>query len=111
MCRNEVDKRFPSPDAMSQVVLFSRSCGATTSISTHVALLGDGIDPGQAGNAFIAEPSRDTALGEKSGVMPIDVRWNTARKVVMSYPASARVFRKETRIAGVDIEYVLIQQR
>jgi hypothetical protein len=51
MCGNETLAEFLSLDGAQKMVLFERSCGATTGFSTHVSLLrADAKLPNESGN-------------------------------------------------------------
>ena len=56
MCANTVITSSTSPNEKLKVVLFERSCGATTGFSSQISLLESGEDlSNEPGNIYIAE--------------------------------------------------------
>src|SRR5437016_6247727 len=61
-CENRVLAEVPSPDGRHRVVVFERSCGATTAFSTQVSVLpAEGALGGGTGNVLIADTDRGQA--------------------------------------------------
>jgi hypothetical protein len=102
MCRNEVDGRYASPDGRHELVVFNRSCGATTSFSTQASLLEVGHElPNDSGNLFVADTNRGEApTGE------LRVRWDGPRFLTLSYHEKCQVFLAEKERNGVRVWYV-----
>jgi len=94
-CVNEVVRRIPSPDNRLEAVIFERGCGATTAGSTQVSLLPKGAElPDEPANVFVINhPS--TAAAE----------WTGPDRLLITYPAGARVVKSETAHEGVTITY------
>jgi len=90
-----------SPSRKTRAVVFERSCGATTSFSTHVSILNAGDTLWQsAGNVFAADSDHGAVKD-----MTVTVRWAAPDELVVRYPARARVFRKETLANGTAVTY------
>jgi hypothetical protein len=67
-CNNTVLSETNSPGAELKAVVFTRSCGATTGVSTHVSILPEtaNLRPKDGGNLFIADT--DHLRGPKVGL-------------------------------------------
>ncbi len=100
-CGNLIRAETRSPDNGKRAVVFERDCGATTDFSTRVSILGAKERlPSAAGNVFIADSNHGVVA-----TMVVRVRWNTPERIVISYPARARVFRKKALVNGIVIAY------
>ena len=83
------------------VIVFERSCGATTGFSTHVSVVNQFGQLGKsAGNVFAADSDHGAVKD-----MTVTVRWVAPNQVVIRYPAQARVFKKEAQANGVGVVY------
>jgi hypothetical protein len=105
-CGNEELSRVLSPDGMHAVVVFERSCGATTGFSTQVSLVGSGnVLPPEPGNIFIADTNHGAAPAAAWGGPDIQIQWGSNTQVTVSYHRAARVFRSVASHSGVEILY------
>jgi hypothetical protein len=109
LCANQITKEEISPDGQLKALVFTRDCGATTSDSTQVSIIeaSDSL-PNEAGNVFIED------AGSSHASLDVSVRWNGARKLLITGDPKARVFRHENRIGiyrrpfgheSVEVEY------
>jgi hypothetical protein len=99
-CENERRFGHLSPDGKWKYVTFSRNCGATTADNFQVSVLpATALMPKEAGNAFIADDDH----GEAAFVA--DLEWLPPHTLQIKYSAKARIFRKESRVAVVEIRY------
>lgn len=95
MCGNEVKEELLSPDGKMKLVVFSRDCGATTGFSTQASLLSANATlPNSPGNVFIIDDG-DAA-----------VSWENNSKISVLFLRGSHVFKQETLVRGVTIEYV-----
>jgi len=95
MCANETLAEFTSPDGMRKLIVYDRDCGATTRGSTHVSLLeGRAKLKNDPGNVFVSYKG-----------LPLQIRWDGPRRVLVQHDASVQVFKKETHPRGVEIQY------
>jgi hypothetical protein len=93
-CVNDVREELSSPNGKMKVVVFSRNCGATTDFNTQASVLRKEEKlPDKAGNAFIIDKGA------------ADVSWRKDGSVLVVLERGARVFKKETSVGGVPIEY------
>jgi hypothetical protein len=100
-CENRVLSEFPAPIGNVSVIVFERSCGATTGFSTHVSILKEfGELRKLPGNVFVADSDHGAVKD-----MTVTVRWAAPDLVVIRYPAQARVFKKEVQANGVHVAY------
>lgn len=105
-CENSPLRESLSPDGARKIVVFERSCGATTDFSTQASLLkSDRALPSGAGNLYIADTNQGTALSGPGGGPALKIRWKTPRSVILTAAAGARVFLARQRIEDVQIEY------
>jgi len=94
-CENVVSLSSKSPNGVHQVVVFTRSCGATTSDSTQVSLLPSGKNIGdENGNVVVC--------GDEESVK---VHWKSGSTVVISPIGTSKIFKKESLVDGIHIHY------
>ncbi len=92
-CENSVLYELASPGQDRKAVIFSRNCGATTGISTHLSIL-----------------PTDTSVGSESGnVLVTDegtivVRWSGDDSLIVEL-GGRRAYKKESVVTGVTITY------
>ena len=100
-CENERRSEHFSPDGKWKYVTFSRNCGATTADNFQVSVLpATALMPTEAGNVFIADDNH----GEAAFVA--DPEWLPPHTLQITYSTKARIFKKESRVAVVDVSYV-----
>ncbi|MTT31478.1 hypothetical protein GMB86_05520 [Terrilactibacillus sp. BCM23-1] len=94
MCRNEIIQGVPSPDGEIVAYLFSRDCGATTSVSFQLSIMDEGDElPNQSGNTFVSDGK-------------FTIEWVNEKNLRINYKESSRTFEKDTRVNGIKVEYV-----
>lgn len=80
---------------------FDRNCGATTGSNFQISILPASKPlPDEAANAFIADDNH----GQTRFVAQPE--WVSAGRLRITYSARARVFKRETNVGPVEIEYV-----
>lgn len=100
-CENRVLSEVPAPKGNRAAIVFERSCGATTGFSTHVSVVSEFGRVGKsAGNVFAADSDHGAVKD-----MTVTVRWVAPDRVVIRYPAQARVFKKDAQADGVSVAY------
>jgi hypothetical protein len=100
-CQNEAATEHLSPDGKWKYVTFSRNCGATTGDNFQVSILPASEPfPSEGGNAFIADSNHGEAPFVALAV------WLAPQTLQINYSSKARVFKKELRVAGVDVRYL-----
>ena len=105
-CENTPLRESLSPDGTRKIVVFERSCGATTGFSTHASLLkSDQALPSAAGNLYIADTNHGAALSDPGGGPALGIQWRTPRSVILTSAAGARVFLARQQIEDVHVEY------
>jgi hypothetical protein len=104
-CENTVLTDIRSPDGQHHVVVFGRSCGATTDFSTQVSIEARSSSVSGAGNVFIADTDHGMAPTGPGGGPDVSVRWVDASTVEISYNARARVFHKAARQGGIEVRF------
>ncbi len=104
-CGNTVVKTARSPDGQLDVVLFERSCGATTGFSTQISIVPAGDLPDGGGNVFVTDDdSGADDRGEWGGVWA-DVFWLSDRRLHIDHAPSAGVLKSSPRFGDVTITY------
>src|ERR1043166_8245063 len=106
LCTNSPVGEYWSPTYVRRLVVFERSCGSTTGFSTQVSLLPASRDwPRGVGNVFVADDDHGSeSLGERH-TLKLTALWLTEDRVLISYSAKARVFRRQSEVNGVAIQY------
>jgi hypothetical protein len=99
-CGNQVVNETMSPDKRMRAVIFERDCGATTDFNTQISILGENESlPHAGGNVFVEDSDHGASK------YWAEVRWDSPERMVVRYPARARIFHKEARVKGVSITY------
>src|SRR5438270_11508580 len=100
-CENEAPAEHVSPDGQWKYVSFDRNCGATTGSNLQISVLpvSKSLSSGAA-NAFIADDNHGTTR------FVAQPKWLSDRRLRIVYSSKARVFKKETKVGSIDIEYV-----
>ena len=94
LCTNDIISESVSPNGLLKVVLFSRSCGATTVLNTQASILKKNQSlPNDGGNIFILDQGQATA------------EWRSNTEIFVSADSEARFFKKESSLHGVTIVY------
>jgi len=100
---------YPAPDGRHQAVAFRGDCGATTAYSTNVSVLDRcAPQPRGSGNAFTADDDHGAASTGPGGSIPLEVTWLSADRLRIGYPRGTRVFRHESSVDGVRVEYATL---
>jgi hypothetical protein len=95
MCANTMVASSASPDGRWKVVLFERSCGATTGFSSQISLIATNKEHGNdSGNIYIAK-------GYPEGYTIV---WESDTSVVIG-GANGRGNKKEVQLNGVQVRY------
>ena len=94
-CGNEVSQAISSPSGHARAVVFNRDCGATTGFNTQVSIVsGVNVLSNDEGNALIL-----------AGTIPLQIQWESDSVLRLDGLGSAKVFKQETLVAGVAINY------
>ncbi len=101
LCGNTFIAEHLSPDSAHEVIVFERSCGATTGFSTHVTLVETlperGVTPIGTGNVLIAD--------DNAASLDVKVRWIDAKSVELTY-RKTRITTLMSDVEGVEIKHV-----
>ena len=98
LCGNEIAKDARSPDGQHRAILFERDCGATTSFSTQVAIVGASEElPNEAGNVMTAKGAPWDG--------PWAIEWTGADTLTIRFHAREEIHRAETIVEGIAIQY------
>jgi len=107
LCGNTTVDEYPSPDRALRLVVFERSCGATTGFTTQASILRVGEEFGNtSGNVFIADTDHGRAPSGPWGGPWLDVEWEGPHRVVLRRDPRARVFLAVLELRGVGIRYL-----
>lgn len=106
LCGNTPISEVISPGGMAKAVVFVRSCGATTDFSTHVSVLPAGQKlSNEGGNVFVADSDHGRAPTGPKGQLDVRLRWTAENHLTILFPPGSRVFRSETRVGPLQIDY------
>ena len=104
VCGNDLVREYVSPDGGKKVVVFQRSCGATTGFSTQASLLeANAAFPWRAGNLFAADLMNVTAPAAPWGGPDLQVHWEGSNKVTLQRDPKARVWFCASQVLGVEV--------
>ena len=105
-CASRVIETVRAPRGFLQAIIFTRDCGATTSFSTHISIVGSmNSEPWGRREVFIADHDHGkVGLGSRNE-LSVDVSWIDASTLLIIYPRHARVFKRESKVHGISVEY------
>ena len=107
LCDNEKIKEIPSPTAKYKIVIFQRSCGATTGFTTQISVIENDKElSDEAGNIFIADTNNDRAPVASWGGPEVKAFWIGNNKISVHYNKNARVSKEKRKIYNIDIKYI-----
>jgi hypothetical protein len=93
MCGNEVLLKKDSPNNEKTAYVFTRDCGATTSVSYQLSILDQHNElKNKSGNTFISDQS-------------FEVKWKSNNELVVIYKNNAETYEMDKKVGGVTIEY------
>tara|TARA_R110001606_G_scaffold334962_1_gene482948 strand:- start:12 stop:407 length:396 start_codon:yes stop_codon:yes gene_type:complete len=94
MCGNTIIETKFSPNQNNKIVLFHRSCGATTGFSTQVSIL-------EKDNDLENENSAILIIDKDS----LDIKWINDDEVSIEINKNSEVFKKQNHFNGIKINY------
>ena len=95
ICENEQIANVASPSGAARAIVFHRNCGATTGFNTQVSVLPMAKQlPNDGGNALIVD-----------GSVPLQVRWTSESRILVSGYGQAKIFKQESIVGGVAVTY------
>ena len=94
-CKAEFAERLRSPDGRFDLIVFSRTCGASTGTNTQAALIpaGEGL-PDDAASFF--------SVGTEAELAP---RWDGFGNIELTLPEQGQIYRRDDAVAGVAVIY------
>ena len=106
-CANSDVVEVPSPTGEHRVVIFSRDCGATTSIYAQASIL-------KRSERFHAKPAWFVASSQANCFtcdrnVWVAARWLSPNQVELSYDLEAKVHLHEPSVGGVTVTYKPVQ--
>jgi hypothetical protein len=104
-CENREVERVLPPSGDRVAVVFSRSCGATTGVSTHLSLIAEGPMPESAGNVLSVDTDHGAAPSDSIGGPVVRASWRGSDTLVVRHHPKARVFRAESRVHGITVVF------
>jgi hypothetical protein len=104
---NALIKEIPSPDHYYKVVIFERSGGATTNITTHVSIISnDDVLANDAGNIFISDRHHDQAPAGSWGGPEIDIDWIDNYNISIKHHKNINIRKALDAFRGINIKYI-----
>ena len=105
-CVNQVITEYPSPSGDVRLIVFERSCGATTDFSTQASLVPRTTDlPNDGGNVFIADTDHGAVPTASWGGPDLGVAWLSDNRLELSHHCLARIFLASNTWQSIQIEY------
>lgn len=110
LCANTPIREAWSPSRSHRVIVFERSCGATTGFSTQVSLLraADTL-ANEPGDVFRADTNSGVAPAGPGGGPEVRVEWLGETHVRVSHHTKTRVFSANTAIANIRVSYATFE--
>ena len=105
-CGNDLLATLSSPRGGPKLVIFQRSCGATTPFTTQASLLGASDTLEGSGNVFIADTDHGKAPSGRGGGPQLGARWIAKDTLELRYHPRARIFLADSAQRGITILYV-----
>jgi hypothetical protein len=101
-CGNEVLSTHPGPGGRIRAVVFLRDCGAASSWSTNVSVLGSSrLGKNATGNVLVAS-------GGEPGRPGVTIRWLERRVLEVTVEKGMDVSSKESRVGDIEVRFVEI---
>jgi hypothetical protein len=95
-----------------KVVVFQRSCGATTGFSTQASLLaGNASPPAESGNLLSIDDDHGKVPLDGNGRIEVRVAFADESTVTLAYPARSRVFTQVASRDGVTIRHERLESQ
>lgn len=94
-CSISEHERIASPDDRHDIVVFSRSCGASTPPNSQAALVPHGEALGADTGSFIS-------IGQAGNLAP---RWDAYGNIELTLPETVEIFAQADSVAGISVIY------
>jgi len=105
-CSNQTIRTVISPDKATKAILFERDCGATTDFTSQLSIFKMGATiSGEGGNAFVADTNHGKTKDTDWHGPSLEIRWLDSHHLEVLYDSHARVFKKESSVGDVSIDY------
>lgn len=111
MCGNQIITEHFSSDKKYKVVVFVRSCGATTGFSTQISILRNdkALRDDESGNVLTLSDHYFGDYRNEFGGADVKVKWIESRKVMVQFDSKSELGKKEKEIKGIEVTYVEFQ--
>jgi hypothetical protein len=102
---------FVSPDGMHDAVLMVRNGGAAAGYSTDVSLvrahdpLARQIALFKSGALFVIDDNDGAVRWGDRGQLDVKIKWVSNTRLIIQYPARARVFKQKTSCQSTTVRY------
>ncbi len=105
-CVSTLVESIPYPNKNYKIVVFERSCGATTDFSNQISILNNSDSLNNySGNIFIADTDHGKAELTDKNVIQTHIQWRDNRTINIKYDSLSRIFKKEKYYRGFKIIY------
>jgi hypothetical protein len=105
-CANTKIAEVVSPDQSRNAVVFSRDCGATTSISLQLSIIPVNPKlPNEGGNVLVIATDRTASELRSHRSQEIEPSWVGPRRLLVRYALGAQTYQMAHSVDGVEIEY------
>jgi hypothetical protein len=97
---------FDSPAGTWRATVRVINPGGFGGYTTHIVVArAHSLLPSRQDKVFVADDAQGTVALGKSGELPVSLRWEGDNRLLVSYPAQARVYRQETQLGPLSIAY------
>jgi hypothetical protein len=104
-CVNQALRESPSPDGRYSAVVFVRGCREPARFSTQISVIKSGRPLSDvAGNVFVSEVRYADSPADLGG-QEIEVRWESADRLVILHPPGTKALKAKTTFKRVRIRY------
>lgn len=94
MCGNDIVQKVPSPNGEKVAYIFTRDCGATTSLSPQLSIINKNENlPNKSGNTFRSD--KEFSIG-----------WLSNIKLQVIYEKNSETYEMDKGVNGIEIDYV-----
>ncbi|HNQ79371.1 MAG TPA: hypothetical protein PK747_09520 [Acidobacteriota bacterium] len=105
-CENHILFESSSPNMAYKAVVFSRDCGATSSLSTHLSIVRKSKKlPNNYGNVFQCDTNHGKTPYIPGQGAHIEIKWLSEDELLVVYDPNCRVYEKELNYKGIRIKY------
>jgi hypothetical protein len=107
----QVTREVVSPNGKWDAIVMVRNGGAMTNFSTQISVVKAADSHAKqdalwsVGNVFIADDDHGAIAVDGNGQIKVKIAWASGTKLTIFYPEKTRVFKQETKLQTVTVDY------